>query len=332
MSYENRIRLGRTNVRVPVVGLGSWSFGGLQWTGNYSVGWSGHDEVEAHRALVESLDRGITHWDTADVYGHGHAEELIGEALKDIPRDMVFLATKVGYDSGGFDFYYQPDFMRRRLERSLRNLRTNHVDLHYLHHCDFGRNDARRDEAVAAVRAFQQEGKVRFIGLSDWDCSKIAAQIDGVDPDVVQCYRNVLDDSYTDSGLATKVKDNDLGVVFFSPLCHGLLLGKYDKPTSFPDGDHRANVRGFGDAAVLEALRRAAVRVRAHFPSLPEPVLSALIAPLLHDYSGSCVLLGLRSPDQVRAASDAVARLPVCEVEWVLSAYEEARTLVGDHR
>ena len=225
------IRLGRTGVEVPAIGFGTWAHGGPnQDESNASVGWSGHDDEQSRDALVAAWEHGLTHWDTADVYGEGHAEELIGSLWDRVPRQEIFLASKVGWDKGGHDHYYHPQLVRDHMERSLRLLRTDALDLYYLHHCDFGPDDRYLDDALDLLHRFRDEGKLRFLGLSDWDNGEVARLAPRVDPDVVQPLRNLWDDTYASSGLQAWVEGHDAGVCFFSPLKHGLLLGKYEQP------------------------------------------------------------------------------------------------------
>src|SRR5436190_24153769 len=115
------IRFGRTKARVPTVSLGTWGHGGPHTNEGRSVGWSGHDDRQAKEALIAAYRHGITHWDTADAYGDGHAEQLIGEAFAEVPRDKIFLATKFGWVKGPTNHFYDPNFMRSQCERSLRN-------------------------------------------------------------------------------------------------------------------------------------------------------------------------------------------------------------------
>jgi myo-inositol catabolism protein IolS len=318
-----RVRLGRTGVEVPAVSLGTWGHGGPRKSGESSVGWSGNDDRLASEALVRAWRSGITHWDTADVYGDGHAEELIGKAWGDVPRTEIFLATKVGWDAENFGHYYHPELMRKRLERSLRLLQTEVIDLHYLHHCDFGPRDEYFDDAIASMRRFREEGKIRFIGLSDWDASKIMRFIDRVDPDVVQPYRNVVDDAYSSSGLRDWVDGHDAGVAFFSPIKHGLLLGKYREPQQFPEGDFRRNVAEFGDAEALQRIARGARALEERFAGHPQPILHGLIGALLADAPTGCVLLGQRNARQVDAAAAIGEALTEEEARWVRGAYRE---------
>jgi len=316
------IRLGRTNTQVSAVSLGTWGHGGPNMSGEASVGWSGNDDSEATAALIRAYELGIRHWDTADVYGRGHAEELIGAVWGRVARKDIFLATKVGWEKGEFDHAYHPKLMERQLAASLRNLRTDSVDLYYFHHCDFGENGQYFDDALATMQRFREQGKFRFLGLSDWDSSKIMRFIDRADPDVVQPYRNVVDDQYVSSGLQNWIDQHDVGVAFFSPLRHGLLLGKYAQAILFPEGDFRRGVEGFNDPAVIARMQVARAAVENRFRDHPEPVLHALTGALLADAPTGCVLLGQRNTKQVEAAGKLGEALSLGEAEWVRTTYE----------
>jgi myo-inositol catabolism protein IolS len=318
------IRFGRTNAQVPAVSLGTWGHGGPNTNAGVSVGWTGHDDALAKDALLAAYRHGITHWDTADAYGAGHAEQLIGEMWGDVPRDAIFLATKYGYVGAPSGRRYDPAHMRSQLEASLRNMKTDRVDLHYFHNCNFGENDEALDDAIATMRSFLDEGKVRYIGLSDWDASLIMKFIERVDPDVVQPYRNVVDDDYESSGLKAYVDAHDLGVAFFSPLKHGLLLGKYEKAQQFPEGDFRRNVPEFEDQAFVDRMKRAKQEVEARFPDQPEPVMRAIVGALLTGNPTACVLLGQRNPKQVEAAARIGEALSDSDAAWVKELYRSA--------
>lgn len=316
------IRLGRTNVNVPVISLGTWGHGGERVTDTgVSVGWSGNDDNQAREAMIAAYRNGITHWDTADAYGDGHSEELIGEVWNFVPREAIFLATKFGYLYGPENHPYDPRFMRAQAERSLRAMRTDVLDLYYFHHCDFGPDDRYFDGALEVMHRLRDEGKIRFIGLSDWEGARLMKFIARVDPDVVQPYRNLVDDDYESSGLKAYVDEHDLGVAFFSPLKHGLLLGKYEEPVEWGEGDFRRNVADFRDAAAIARYKRAAAEVRRRFADHPEPVLHAVTGALLPGNPTACVLLGQRNPKQVAAAAAVGEALSVDEAGWVRSLY-----------
>ena len=315
------IRFGRTNVEVPAVSLGTWGHGGPNISEGASVGWSGHDDRLAKEALIAAYRHGITHWDTADAYGNGHAEELIGEVFGEVPRKEIFLASKFGWVKGPSNHFYDASFMRSQCERSLRNMRTDRLDLYYFHHCDFGPNDQYFDDALAMMRRLRDEGKVRFIGLSDWNGSKIMRFIERVDPDVVQPFRNLVDDTYASSGLKKWVDDHDLGVAFFSPLKHGLLLGKYDQPQEFPKGDFRSGIPQFRDRDFIERMRRARQETTRRFQNNQEPTLHAVVGALLTDNPTATVLLGQRNAKQVEAAAAIGEALSAADAAWVRDLY-----------
>ncbi len=315
------IRFGRTKAQLPTISLGTWGHGGPHTSEGISVGWSGHDDRQAKEALLSAYRRGIIHWDTADAYGDGHSEQLIGEVFREVPRKEIFLATKFGWVKGPADHYYDANFMRSQGERSLRNLRTDVIDLYYFHHCDFGPNDQFFEGALATMRQLRDEGKIRFIGLSDWDASKIMRFIARADPDVVQPYRNLIDDAYQSSGLKQWVDDHDLGVAFFSPLKHGLLLGKYDEPHAFPQGDFRSGIPEFGDAAFLARMRHARDEMTRRFADHREPVLYAVTGALLAGNPTATVLLGQRNPKQVEAASVIGQALTPEDAAWARQVY-----------
>jgi len=315
------IRFGRTNVQVPAVSLGTWGHGGPNISEGASVGWSGHDDRLAKEALIAAYRHGITHWDTADAYGNGHAEELIGQVFSEVPRKEIFLASKFGWVKGPSNHFYDPSFMRSQCERSLRNMRTDRLDLYYFHHCDFGPNDQYFDDALATMRQLRDEGKIRFVGLSDWNGSKIMRFIERVDPDVVQPFRNIVDDTYASSGLKKWVDDHDLGVAFFSPLKHGLLLGKYDQPHEFPKGDFRSGIPEFRDRVFIERMQRAREATARRFPDKAEPTLRAVVGALLTGNPTATVLLGQRNPKQVEAAAAIGDALSTQDAAWVRSVY-----------
>ena len=315
------VRLGRTRLSSSTVALGTWAYGGPNSARGQPVGWTGHDDRLAREALIRAHEKGIRHWDTADVYGEGQSETLIGTLWNAVPRADILLASKVGWDPGPQGYYYDPAHMRTKLEASLRYLRTEVIDLYYLHHCDFGPNDEHLDGAVETVRQFREEGKVQFLGLSDWDSARVARFLERVDPDVVQVYRSVVDDGYESSGLAGLVKQRDLGVAFFSPLRHGLLLGKYDRPTSFGAGDWRNGIPEFRDPEVLATMRRNRDALSQRFGESLQPVLHGLCGALLSDAPKGCVLLGLRNADQVDAAASVGEPVSPVDAAWVKALY-----------
>ena len=208
------------------------------------------------------------------------------------------------------------------MEKSLTNLQTECVDLMYLHHCNFGKNNEYFDDALDTIKRFQEEGKTRFLGLSDWDLYKIMKYIDKVNPDVVQPYRNVMDDSYISSGLKKWIDEKNAGVCFFSPIKHGLLTGKYDKPVKFGDGDFRSQISDFSDEKIIKLMQKNKKLLEEKFSDHSHPVMKGIIDSLLYDAPSGCVLLGQRNVDQVNIAVTLGGILSKNDVEWIKSLYK----------
>jgi myo-inositol catabolism protein IolS len=319
----HRIRLGRTGTEVSPVSVGTWGHGGAKTVRGRPVGWSGHDDRLATAALLRAHELGLNHWDTADVYGDGQAESLIGALWDEIPRDDIFLASKVGWDPGSHRHFYDPEQIRRQLSRSLTLLRTDRIDLYYFHHCNFGKQDRYLDEALELLHRFRAEGKIRFIGLSDWQASKVCRYAPRVDPDVVQPYRNVVDDNYRSSGLQQWVEAHNVGVAFFSPLKHGLLLGNYTEPPVFEKGDHRSGIPEFQNPEALAYYRYCRAELTRRFSGHPQAVLHALVGALLSDTPTGCALVGLRRPEHAEAAAAAGEALSSEDAGWVRELFRK---------
>jgi len=316
-----KITLGRTNESVSAISLGTWSFGGANKVGNIPVGWAGQSDKDSTAALLRAWESNINHWDTADVYGEGKSEKIIGKIWGQVPRDKIVLATKVGWDKGSYSNWYNPQQMKHNMDRSLINLKSDYVDIMYLHHCNFGKNNELFDDAFATIKQFQQEGKTRFVGLSDWSSERILKFIDKCDPDVVQTYRNIMDDKYTSSGLKKYIDQNNIGACFFSPIKHGLLTGKYNEPAFFGIGDHRSGIKQFADQSVILKLQKNKNILEKKYRQKDHPVMYGVVNALFNDCPTSCVLLGQRNPKQVEAASSLGDVLSKDESEWVKSLY-----------
>ena len=318
---ENII-LGRTGANISRISLGTWSFGGANVSkNNQPVGWAGQSEEDSQLALEKAHELGINHWDTADVYGNGVSEGIIGSMWQKIQREKIFLATKVGWDMGAYDHWYNPKQMKINMERSLLKLKVDHVGLMYLHHCNFGKKAEYFDDALNIIKKFQDEGKTRFIGLSDWSSSKIMNFLHRVDPDVIQPYRNVMDDTYETSGLKKYVDQKNIGVCFFSPIKHGLLTGKYSKPTTFETGDFRSTVKDFANQELIEKMQINKNLLETRFRNHPNAVMHGLIDSLLTDAPTGCCLLGQRNITQVEVASSLGEPLSHTDSNWVKSLY-----------
>ena len=317
-----KIILGRTNTTVSAISLGTWAFGGENKIGKKSVGWANQSDRDSRSVLIKAWEKNINHWDTADVYGEGHSERIIGSMWEDIPRNSIFLATKVGWDMGPFSHWYHPKHMKKKIEESLTNLKTDYIDLLYLHHCNFGKQDEYFDDAVEVLKSFQSQGKIRFTGLSDWSNERIVKYLDACNPDVIQPYRNIMDNTYEESGLKNIVNKNNLGVCFFSPLKHGLLTGKYKTTAVFKDGDHRSGIKDFQNKNKIKKIMLNCEKLEKKFPHYENPIMHGIVNALFFDSPTGCVLLGQRNIKQVETASSLGEILSEEDTSWVKSLYK----------
>jgi len=318
------ITLGRTNEQVSIISLGAWSFGKGNISGGSDVGWSNQSDKDSKSALLKAFSSGINHWDTADVYGEGHSEKIIGSMWNEISRDNIFLASKVGWDMGPYNHWYHPKYMKIKMEKSIKNLKTDYVDLMYLHHCNFGKNNEYLDDAAEMLYRFKEEGKTRFIGLSDWSSKRILKYIEKIDPDVVQPLYNVHDTEYVDSGLKQHVKSNNIGACYFSPIKHGILTGKYETTVEFPEGDFRRNVKEFKNINFINKMKENKKKIEVRFSNTTsDPILHALLGAILYDNPTACVLLGQRNERQASVAGGLGQILNEKDADWVLSLYKD---------
>ena len=279
----NKITLGKTNEQVSVISLGTWSYGKENTSGG-NVGWANQSDQDSRLALSKAYSCEINHWDTADVYGEGHSEKIIGSMWTEISRKNIFLATKVGWDIGPHNHWYHPKYMKTKMERSLKHLKTDCVELDIL-----------------------------FMG----DYSE-------VNPDVVQPLYNVYDIEYVTSGLKDHVKKNNIGVCYFSPIKHGILTGKYNQVKEFPKGDFRRNVSEFKNIDFINKMKSNKEKIKARFSDMNfDPVLHALLGAILYDNPTACALLGQRNEKQAATAGQLGKRLSKEDALWVLSLYKD---------
>jgi aryl-alcohol dehydrogenase-like predicted oxidoreductase len=226
-------KLGRTPFLVSEIGFGGWAIGGNEH-GN-SLGKTDDDASRA--ALERALDLGVNFIDTADCYGHGHSESLIGETLGRRRRE-VFLATKVGSN-----FYrqpvercYKPDYLKEALAKSLERLRTDRVDLYQLHDPPV---EVIADKAVQkTMLSFKEEGMVRAIGVSIHTLPEALAALEAGCWDTVQVAYSVAY-QYVPARFLPAAREKGIGVIAREPLAQGFLTGKYKPDHPFEEGDVR---------------------------------------------------------------------------------------------
>ncbi len=299
MNYRT---LGTSDIKVSEISLGCWTLGGRNWVNGLSVGWADINEAEAIQAVHFAIERGVTHFDNADVYGNGRSERLLAKALGAKSKDVV-VATKLGYFKGTAVHAYDPLHIRHQCEQSLKNLNRDVIDIYYFHNADFGPNDQYLEEAVQVMTQLKKEGKIRVIGQSDYSATAICRVLPKVKPQVVQSWASALDDHYIREGsrLREMMEKQKISYVAFSPLAQGLLLGKYhsQKPPKFSSGDHRENASKF-NAQNLTQLEPKLEKLKTRFGKTPQELSRMALQYLLHYDFLACVIPGFRNEDQVR--------------------------------
>lgn len=232
---EKQTRIGKTDLHVNPIGLGTNAVGGHNIYPNL-------DEQVGKDLVKTALDHGINFLDTAFIYGPKRSEELVGEVLKETgKREEVVLATKGAHKFVGEDVVFDnsPEFLKQAVEDSLKRLQTDYIDLFYIHFPD---EQTPKDEAVRTLKELKDEGKIRAIGVSNFSLSQLKeANKDGY-VDVVQSEYNLLNRD-AEKDLLPYIAENNLSFVPYFPLASGLLAGKYDKNTTF--NDIRANMPHF---------------------------------------------------------------------------------------
>lgn len=218
--------LGRSGIQVSAMGLGCWAIGGPCWRGETPVGWGKVDDEESVRAIHRALDLGITFFDTADVYGAGHSERVLGRALAG-RRGKVVIATKFGntFDKASKQITgagASPEYIRQACEASLQRLNTDYIDLYQFH--QGGYDPERAGEVRDVLERLVVEGKVRCYGWSTDDPERARIFAGGANCATVQHQMNVLNDN---SAMIALCEELDLGSINRGPLAMGLLSGKY---------------------------------------------------------------------------------------------------------
>ena len=289
--------LGKSGLTVSEIGFGAWGIGG-RTAGETSYGET--DDRRSRAALDCAFDLGIAFFDTANVYGDGHSEILIGEAFAK-KRDRVVIGTKAGLTRFGDPPDFSPGSLRRSLEDSLKRLKSDYVDLLQLHNppADLFR---RSPESYAALQVLQREGKIRAFGVSVKAPADALSIIDIHAVAAVQVNLNMLDVRAVETGLLAAATQKGMGIIARTPLCFGFLSGAIAADTEFPPGDHRrawARTQIERWIAGAEAMHAAAATPAGQSRS------QAALRFCLSFPAVSSVIPGILSPDE--AAQNAAA-------------------------
>ena len=276
--------LGTSAVKISPIIMGTWQAGKDMWVGI--------DDPEIIKALRAAFETGITTIDTAEYYGHGHAERVIGEALADV-RDQVVYATKV------FANHLKYDQVMEACRRSLKNLGTDYIDLYQIHWPagSWGTEYVPIEETLGAMNDLKEQGKIRAIGVSNFSRAQLKeaagyGRIDSLQPPYSLFWRQVEKDAQP------YCLENNITILAYSSMAQGLLTGKFGPKHKFAKGDHRSRNKLFKPEnyqRIQQALERLRPIAEGNGISLGQLALAWLIAQ-----PGNCAIAGARNAEQVR--------------------------------
>jgi aryl-alcohol dehydrogenase-like predicted oxidoreductase len=220
--------LGTSGLKVSVIGFGAWGIGGAPF-------WSNEGDYSSMRAIMKSYELGINFFDTAPVYGFGHSEKLLGKTLKPF-RDSVIYATKCGLSwsnksLGSITKNATRQSILKEIDQSLKRLDTDYIDLYQVHWPDV---ETSQSETMEALLEIQRQGKIKFIGVSNYSVNQMrdimrSGNIISLQPDYSLLNRSI------EKYIVPYCKENQVGIIAYSPLASGLLTGKYGKGAKFSD-------------------------------------------------------------------------------------------------
>lgn len=297
--------LGTSDVQVSEISFGCWTMGGLNWVNGNPNGWANVDEDEITAGIKLAVDKGVNHFDNADVYGNGRAERMLARVFDKLglkSEDYV-IATKIGHFPGTADHACEPAHIRHQCEQSLLNLKRDFIDLYYFHHGDFGPSAQLLPDDAATLDALVAEGRVRIKGQSAYSAADFERTVPVVKPQVLQSSAHAMDDQFVRPGSPVSKLMEQYGMTFvaFSPLAQGRLLDKYDpaNPPAFEPGDHRKGNNGFG-AEAIAALKPKLARLKERFGDTTEDLAAMALGYILAQPRVACVIPGFRNERQAR--------------------------------
>jgi aryl-alcohol dehydrogenase-like predicted oxidoreductase len=292
-------KLGNSNLKLTVIGLGTWAIGGP-----WQFGWGPQDDNEAIAAILKAIDLGINWIDTAPIYGCGHSEELVGQALRRT-KTRPIIATKCGLlwnEKREKVGCLKAESIRKECNDSLKRLGVDVIDLYQMHWPD---PESDLEEGWGEMARLQQRGKVKYIGVCNFNTAQLdrirrIAPVTSLQPPYSMLHRE------TEKELLPYCAKNNIGVVVYSPMQRGLLTGKFSREylvTLAPD-DHRLRMPEFTEpefAANLEFIEK----LKPIAAKAGRTVAQIAIAWVLRWPEVTAAIVGARRPSQIEETAPA---------------------------
>lgn len=298
---SERKKLGNSDLEITRLGVGAWAMGGSGW----AFGWGEQDDNDSIGAIRAALDAGINWIDTAAVYGLGHSEEVVARALEGVShRPYVFTKCERRWDQNGKIYgSLKADSIRKECEASLRRLKRDRIDLYQIH---WPEPQSDVEEGWTEMARLRQEGKVRWIGVSNFNVDQMKralkiAPITSLQPPYSLLAREV------EKEILPFAKQNNIGVIVYSPMRAGLLTGKMTKERAqnLPDDDWRSRNPDFQEPKLSRNLELVKLlrKIGERHGRTPGEVA---LAWTLHNPAVTGAIVGLRRADQVQGTIGAL--------------------------
>ncbi len=284
MIYKN---FGNTNLKISSIGLGTWVFG--------SDNWSGSEEKESLMTVENAIDLGINFIDTAPIYGDGLSERIIGKAIKG-KRDKVIIATKCGLMKKGkaISICLKPDFLKEELENSLKRLGLDVIDLYQIHWPD---PHTPLEDTLAQLKNFQTQGKIRYIGVSNFNYTLVNEAIKIHNIVSVQNQYSIIKRDVEQEMLPFLKKQN-IAFIAYGGLAGGILSCKYKEFPKFSRNDCRSFFYGFSKVERYDRFTKLFELLKTLANQYHKTPAQVALNWILQK-SVTCVITGARKPEQV---------------------------------
>jgi aryl-alcohol dehydrogenase-like predicted oxidoreductase len=320
-------RLGPSDLDITPIGIGAWAMGGGQW----EFGWGSQDDAASISAIRAGLDRGMNWIDTAAVYGLGRSETVVGRALRELPkRPYVFTKCSLVWDeTRKIRHNLQAASIRREAEASLKRLGLDSIDLYQIHWPAWAgapesASPGSVEEAMGELAKLKAEGKIRHIGLSNFDAAQMAralkiAPVASLQPPYSLLARRI------EASILPFALEHNIGVIVYSPMASGLLSGAMtrERVAAFPEDDWRRRNPNFQEPALSRNLRLVET-LRAIGKRHNASPGEVAIAWTLRHPAVTGAIVGIRSAAQVdgiaRSADIQLTAADLAEIEQNLTA------------
>jgi aryl-alcohol dehydrogenase-like predicted oxidoreductase len=321
--------------------VGCRAIGGPATVDDRALGWAQVDSERSIQGLHAAIERGANLFDVSDVFGHGHAERLLGRVLREYRREDLRIVGRVGWVRGSSEHPFAGTTVRRQFEQTLENLRTDYLDVYCLDHGDFGPDDDHLGESLAQMQALREDEHVRAIAMRGPD--PVAADPHAAGMRFARLFRIIRPEvvSLRFNGLcpATSVDGEDMfaftarhgvGLLLHEPLGLGVLTGKYDPacPPSFGKGDGRGHEPWF-TAAGLTAIEPGLRLLRDRFGRTPGDLARVALQHCLRQADHAAVLVGFTCTEQIVDNHQRTLELDDAELDFVDETYRGMRTALS---